>query len=196
MNELHGTSPSLSPASCPSPLVPSRGGAPSQTASHSHYGESLEPGPHRGRSRRWGDASAAVQREIVDQILTEASRQGLAAEDSAFAVAVARVESGFNPDAAAGSTSASGVGQLIDRTAKALGVKDRFDPAENISGMITLLKDGLTRAAKAGLRGDDRYARTYGLYHDGPSLSYGGEQIAREKVVPWVSKVGEWLRCR
>jgi len=112
---------------------------------------------------------------------------------------VARTESGFNPDAAAGTTSASGIGQLIDRTAKNLGVsgEKRFDLKENIRGYLTLL-DELIKTSKKQLPGQNEsliFQRAYGLYHDGPSLAFGGENLAKEKVIPKIGIMLNWIRC-
>src|SRR5690606_38969095 len=44
-----------------------------------------------------------------------------------------RTESGFRPDAVSGA-GAKGLMQLMDGTARGLGVTDSFDPAQNIDG--------------------------------------------------------------
>jgi hypothetical protein len=50
-----------------------------------------------------------------------------------------RHESGFNPDAAAGTTSASGLGQFVDDTTAAYGINtntQRFDAADGSDAMV------------------------------------------------------------
>jgi hypothetical protein len=61
-----------------------------------------------------------------------------------LAEAVARTESGFDPGARS-PKGAGGLMQLMPETASALGVIDRFDPRENISGGVRHLRYLLDR---------------------------------------------------
>ena len=97
---------------------------------YSHYREPIDDAPDRlaGNSRIWGDASPQVQSRVVDILIEAAREKGLSTRETAHVLAIARVESGFNPDAAAGTTSASGLGQFIDGTGRAYGLhSNRFD---------------------------------------------------------------------
>lgn len=74
------------------------------------------PGALAGRSRVWGDASDEVQDRIIDILVEIGVRYKLAYRDIAHLLLFCRVESGFNPDAAAGTTSAAGLGQYTAAT--------------------------------------------------------------------------------
>lgn len=67
-------------------------------------------GAPAGRSRVYGDADEKVQDRIIDIIIEIGSRYKLPYRDIAHMLLLCRVESGFNPDAAAGTTSAAGLG--------------------------------------------------------------------------------------
>jgi soluble lytic murein transglycosylase-like protein len=85
-----------------------------------------------GNSRKWGDAPADVKEAVVNMIINEGRKEGLSDRDIAILLAIAYVESGFNPDAAARTTTASGVGQFIDNTWKTFGKGDLFNTEANI----------------------------------------------------------------
>lgn len=65
----------------------------------------------RGNSRTIGDANKDVQDTIIDMIITIAVRYGLSYKEISYILLITKVESGFNPDAAAGTTSAAGLAQ-------------------------------------------------------------------------------------
>ncbi len=56
----------------------------------------------RGNSRTIGDADKDVQDAIIDMIITIAVRYGLSYKEISYILLTTKVESGFNPDAAAG----------------------------------------------------------------------------------------------
>ena len=160
----------------------------SQIAKHSHYNEPIERGEGRlaGDSRRHGDASHQVQRAVIDTIRAKAKGAGLGRDDYAMLLAIAKTESGFNPDAAAGTTSAAGIGQFIDATGKEYGLRsnaDRFDIEKGSAALVDSYAN-TKRLMQKDYSGSDLYKMIYAYHHDGPSLSYGGEEIAETKVMP------------
>jgi murein DD-endopeptidase MepM/ murein hydrolase activator NlpD len=91
-----------------------------------------------GRSRVWGDASNEVQDRIIDILVEIGVRYKLAYRDIAHLLLFCRVESGFNPDAAAGTTSAAGLGQYtvatVEEAAKDHISKKRLNFNLDLSG--------------------------------------------------------------
>jgi len=79
--------------------------------------------------------------EIKQLVIRTAQRYGV---DPALALALARAESDFDPDAVS-HKGAIGVMQLMPETAKALGVANPYDPTENIDGGIRYLKQLIER---------------------------------------------------
>jgi hypothetical protein len=84
-----------------------------------------------------GQVSAAFSREIRES----AERHGVSA---ALVEAVIRTESAFNPWAVS-PKGAQGLMQLMPRTAYALGVRDSFNPRQNIEGGVRHLRYLLDR---------------------------------------------------
>ena len=83
----------------------------------------------RGNSRTIGDADKDVQDAIIDMIITIAVRYGLSYKEISYILLTTKVESGFNPDAAAGTTSAAGLAQGT------VGfIKDALTQSEDILG--------------------------------------------------------------
>ncbi|WP_233531899.1 lytic transglycosylase domain-containing protein [Paenibacillus alkalitolerans] len=90
--------------------------------------------------------------ENIDRIVSDASRDyGV---DPALVKAVIRAESNFRSDAVS-SAGAKGLMQLMDGTARTLGVTDSFDPVQNVRGGTRFLSyllhkyDGNTGVALA-----------------------------------------------
>ena len=128
------------------------------TKNYSHNGDPLTSAS-LGNSRTGGDASPAVKFSIQKEIVRQATHAGLSQHDVANLLAIAEVESGFNPDAATKSrdSSASGVFAVTDTTAKDAidrlsGARriggytvekpySRFDPASNIAVGIAVYLD-------------------------------------------------------
>ncbi len=78
----------------------------------------------------------------LDPIISRASRKyGV---DVGLIKAVIKAESDFNPQAVS-HAGACGLMQLMPATARSLGVKDSFDPEQNVMGGTRFLKDMLQR---------------------------------------------------
>ena len=78
----------------------------------------------------------------IDSLIEEYSaKNGL---DSAFVKAVIKQESGFQPQVTS-HCGAMGLMQLMPATANSLGVKDAYDPEQNIAGGTKYLKGLLDR---------------------------------------------------
>ena len=125
-------------------------------------------------------ASRAVYREMAEQVaLRHAGGAGPrhagldALTFSRVFVELIRAESGFNPRARS-SKGAQGLGQLIPKTAHLLGVRDAWDPAQNLDGAVRYFSTQLERF------GDVRLALA--AYNAGPHrvVEYGGVPPFRE----------------
>ena len=103
-------------------------------------------------------AQSANQPPYHEMVLAAASRYGVDAE---LISSVMEVESHFNPKAIS-AKNARGLMQLLPETAARLGVKDIFDPKENIDGgthylhdLLQLYNNDLTLALAAYNAGPD-----------------------------------------
>src|SRR5262245_28244620 len=157
---------------------------------YSHYNDPIDTSPGRpaGNSRVWGDASIEVQKRVIDSLIAKARGKGLMIREIAHVLAIARVESGFNPDAAAGTTSASSLGQFIDSTGKQYGLNEgnRFDVDANADALVRHYLENKTLAEKRGFAGREKEEMIYKYHHDGPNGEFGGLKISREEVIPLV----------
>ena len=104
----------------------------------------------------------------------------------AYTLAIARYESGFNPDAAAKSSSASGVGQFINGTGSNYGItnENRWDVDIQVQALVDHTLDNFETAKKKGYGNEYVYA----LHHDGISLAKNGLSKGKEHVMPFVPK--------
>jgi hypothetical protein len=94
----------------------------------------------------------------ISQLVTSAA--SAAGVPPSLALAVAQRESGLNPSAVS-SAGAVGVMQLMPGTAASLGVTNRYDPTQNVTGGVTYLSQMLSR-----YNGDT--AQALAAYNAGP----------------------------
>src|SRR5687767_10032562 len=94
-----------------------------------------------------GEVDIADAGVFTDMINAAAKKHGL---DARLVAAVTKAESGFNPKAVSGA-GAKGLMQLMDPTAKMLGVKDPFDAKQNVEGGTKFLAEMLKRFKKPEL---------------------------------------------
>jgi Transglycosylase SLT domain len=94
-----------------------------------------------GSATGWLRLSETSRNTYSAQIREIALRHGV---DPALVEAVIRAESAFNPTAVS-RTGARGLMQLMPKTAVALGVRDSFNPRENIEGGVRHLRYLLDR---------------------------------------------------
>ncbi len=159
----------------------------------SHYREPIDTNDGRlhGESRRWGDATPETQSRVIDSLMDASRKAGLSSRETAYVLAIARVESGFNPDAAAGTTSASGLGQFVDRTGAHYGVNNanRFDVDTQSRALVQHYIDNRDLAQRRG-QGEDHI---YKYHHDGPSKDYGGLAISRREVTSYLDRYQQFV---
>ena len=126
-------------------------------------------------------ADAANVSAFESLVIEHAARQSLRPE---LVRAVIQVESGFNPDAVS-AKGAIGLMQLMPATARSLGVRNAFDPAENIRGGTTYLRRLLDRY-------DGNEELALAAYNAGPGAvdRYGRQIPAYRETRDYVRKVG------
>jgi LysM repeat protein len=194
------SSPSPSPnATDYSDFFVTRPGRPyraDQIVRQSHYNDPIDTSDGRlaGNSRIWGDAPATTQQASIEALVNSATTAGLTTRQTALVLAIAHTESGFNPDAAAGTTSASGLGQFIDSTGAAYGVNasNRWDVNAQADALVQHFLDNTQLADTRG-QGEDYI---YKYHHDGPKGNYGGLDLSRKIVIPLANQYELLLQGR
>ncbi|RDS80010.1 peptidoglycan-binding protein [Dyella psychrodurans] len=164
------------------------------TEDKTHYRDHIDRSPGRpaGNSHILGDASPEVQSRVIDALIEASERGGLNAHQTAYVLAIARYESGFNPDAAAGTTTAYGLGQFVAKTGAKYGIDDsnRGDLTKQAEALVEHYKDNAAIAT--------RYAHgeeyIYKYHHDGPVADSGGLELSKQHVMPYVGKYEEFVQ--
>ena len=108
-----------------------------------------------------------MAQELIDKIRAAAQAKGI---DPETALRIARAESALTTSAKAGTSSAGGLFQVVDKTWKEFGGAPgkKFDPDENIRvGTDIIAKNSQT--LKAFLQRDPRPAEVYAAHYFGPS---------------------------
>jgi soluble lytic murein transglycosylase-like protein len=129
--------------------------------------ESFEPAPPEPSTT----TSLSTQRDL-QMIVHDASTRSQI--DADFIASVIHAESNGNPQAVS-RKGAQGLMQLMPQTAATLGVRNSFDPAENVDGGVRYLRDLLLQ-----YHGDA--AKALAAYNAGPQRvqQYGGVPPYRE----------------
>ncbi len=123
------------------------------------------PAPKRSRRIRGYYRPRIYSSSHWDRLFEEVARQeGLS---PALLKAIARVESAFDPQAVS-PKGALGLMQLMPETARIVGVRDPFDPQENVKGAARFLKYLLQEFGSL--------EEALAAYHAGPEVvkRYGG----------------------
>lgn len=179
-------------------IVKKRGGKYKTWTSGSLYNVRIDPDKQvKGESRIWGDASAEVQKIVIDKIISLGSRLHLSYKDIAYALLLCYAESGFNPDAAAGTTSASGLAQYTRGTMKDFSRRAKkylsqtlnmdetnvFDVDIGVYGVLAayLFNKDLSEQWITSSDPDKFWQTIYMLHHDGPG--YYKDDRGKERAI-------------
>jgi LysM repeat protein len=172
----------------------SKGYKSSNIKSYSYYNKPIvfKEGGLRGNSRIAGDASEEIQRRSMEAIVEQGIASGMTDRQIGLTLAIARHESGFNPDAAAGTSSASGLGQFINNTGKAYGITDetRWDIGIQAKALVEHTLDNIKLANKR--KKGEEYVYKY--HHDGPTKDYGGLKTGRMGVSPFINRYAQFAK--
>ena len=166
-------------------LRTSKGKAYSSAADHSLLFTPLDTSRKiRGNSRVHGDVSEENRKLIIDKIISVGARYHLNYKDIAYALLMCKVESGFNPDAAAGTSSAGGLAQNLQTTVDLVKTNSKnflgfeinikgtkvFDVDTGVYCVILDYMFNKSLADKWGFKPNDSkyWQLIYMLHHDGP----------------------------
>ena len=126
--------------------------------------------------------SEALAHEIAGAILNAAQTHNL---DPRFLCAVVQVESTFDPTCLS-SSGAMGLGQLMPFNLKPLGVKNAWDPTDNLLGSAKLLRRNLDTYSKQ----KDGTLLAVAAYHAGVgAVNRAGLKVPKATTQRYVWKV-------
>jgi peptidoglycan hydrolase-like protein with peptidoglycan-binding domain len=127
----------------------------------------------------------------MDAIVAASQRAGLSNHQTAYVLAISRFESGFNPDAAAGPTSAYGVGQFVKRTGQAYGIADDQigDVTRQAEALVAYYQENASKAQRHG-EGDEYI---YAYHHDGVHAGAEALALSRDHVMPYVARFEQFV---
>ena len=175
----------------PKELYGKKGVQLGEPVSRSYFNKPIPEGELRGKSRKSGDIDIESQQEIISRIVEYGRRMELSDREIAIALATVRYESGFNPDAAAKSSSAVGLGQFVNQTWKDVtGGTDRNSIDDQIQALFDLQIENTEIAEKKGYGEEYIYA----MHHDGPSLKLTGLSKSKKHVMPFVPKYEKMIK--
>ena len=177
-------------SSLPASLLGSKGSLKGDVASQSYFNKPLS-GNFASFSRAAGDTTKEEKQKVINLIIDTGRQAGMSEREVAYTLATASVESGFNPEAAAHGSSASGIGQFVNLTGKSYNINEdtRWDLEAQVQALVDHTVDNIAMAKQKGLGEEYIYA----LHHDGPKLDRDGLSISRKKVMPLVPKYLKYL---
>lgn len=136
-------------------------------------------------SKTTSGTSSADGETTLKDIFERAARKYDISYD--FLVAVAKAESDFNPKCVS-SAGAQGIMQVMPDEQKELGIKDPFDPEQNIMGAAKLLKAHLKK-----FNGDYTLAAAAYNAGSGRVQKYGGVPPIKE-TQNYVKKIDKYMK--
>jgi len=175
-----------------------KGQPPVNVAPESHFNDPIEhyDGRAAGDSRLWGDAPEDVQEHAIEAVVAASALFGLPQRETAHVLAIARVASGLNPDAADPESSRAGLAQFDDATAERHGLtgEARFDLEANAEALVRAFIEAKKLSQRRGGGGRELETLIYKTIHDGPEGDHGGLEISRREVMPLVDQFHSTLR--
>lgn len=133
-----------------------------------------------------------AQAELISRNIVESSyRQGV---DARLIMAIFATESRFKINARS-RAGAMGLGQLMPRTARSLGVSNAWDPQQNIQGAVKLIQQHWSNYASKTQDFRKVFQLVCAAYNAGPGAvkKYGGVPPYRE-TQNYVKKVAAWYK--
>jgi len=181
-------------------LYGSKGSGKGGIVEQSYFNLAL-PKNSTSTSRSAGATTKAMKQKVIDLIINTGYQAGMTDVEVATTLAIAAHESGFNPEASARESSASGVGQFLNDTGTKYGLNDgnRWDLSMQVQALVDHTQDNFEVVRKKSLSNDYVYA----IHHDGQtkvskqnysSTSTPGLNISKEKVMPLVNKYLTYVR--